>query len=499
MKSYTRKAVVGVVSLFVMYAFSLLFGFAFRVLLARELTVGEYGLYYSLMSFFSIVFLFRDLGLYTSLVKFLPEWIVHKKDSEIKQAVILSLCYSTIVSILMILACYIFSGYISIHFFKESVTAQMLTLFVVAFAITTFEAFIGAIFQSYQRLVYYSSITIVKSGLLLLFAFIFLRYFKTVLAPTLGLLVSSLLIIFIYSPAIIRLIPWKAKTVWNRVSAKKFVWFGVQIFFTGLGGAILLNTDIIMLTFFKSTVEVGLYNAAIPIANLISYLGMALCTVFFPMFSEFIARKMHSKIEYALKELYKYSIALALPAVAIILTFPNIIIKTFFGADYVSASIALQILIWGIFINLIAMINYTFFNANNKPFTVTKIYFIGAILNLILNFFFIPKFGIIGAAITTTTCSAIMLIFNFWYLHKYLHIKIPWIQWIKNIVCCSAMILIIAFLKSIINLPVYFEAIIVLAVSGSIYLALLFMFKIIKIQEIKELIKRTVNETAVSD
>ena len=81
--------------------------------------------------------------------------------------------------------------------------------------------------------------------------------------------------------------------------------------------------------------------------------------------------------------------------------------RILFGPEYVSASIALQILAIGFFIDPATGPGFHIMIAMGKNKILLKIFLITSITNIILNAILIPIYGIVGAAVATT--SALIL------------------------------------------------------------------------------------------
>ena len=62
-----------------------------------------------------------------------------------------------------------------------------------------------------------------------------------------------------------------------------------------------------------------------------------------------------------------------------------------------------------------------FLNASHKEVTVTKIYAIAAVFNIILNFFMIPYLSYDGAAITTVLSDILIVIIQSYVIYKLGH------------------------------------------------------------------------------
>jgi O-antigen/teichoic acid export membrane protein len=150
----------------------------------------------------------------------------------------------------------------------------------------------------------------------------------------------------------------------------------------------------------------GYYQAAITIARIPFWIAGAVLTVVFPYISS------TKKSVYSNKTL-KYSIIfLLLPALFICLA-PSSFIKLIYPERYLQASQALSIASLAI---IFLTLNYTFMNilqAVGKPEIPAKILFASLIFQAILLYILIPKFGLIGAPLSTlismAVCFALLL------------------------------------------------------------------------------------------
>ena len=135
-------------------------------------------------------------------------------------------------------------------------------------------------------------------------------------------------------------------------------------------------------------------------------------------------------------------------------------------------------------------ININFFAGTYKPEITSKIIYAAAVFNLITNIIFIPRFGIIGAAITTTISYFIIMFMGFFYIRKFIKISFPIRTWAKTLLAGIIFTLSIWLLKKILFLNAWLEAFIVLAISGMIYIGLLFLLNIVSLKEIKDIYNR---------
>ena len=119
--------------------------------------------------------------------------------------------------------------------------------------------------------------------------------------------------------------------------------------------------------------------------------------------------------------------------------------------------------------------------------TVLRHRYTVAVLNLIFNLILIPLFCIIGAAITTSVSYFLMALIGTFLVKKYIELLLPVKIWIKTFIAGMLFVLVIHILKKAINLNVWIETALVLVISGIFYGIMLFLFKIVNVNELKDL------------
>jgi O-antigen/teichoic acid export membrane protein len=180
--------------------------------------------------------------------------------------------------------------------------------------------------------------------------------------------------------------------------------------------------DTVMLGYFRTTKEVGVYNAALPTAMLLLMVPNALLSIFLPVITSEHAKRRMDSIRILYITIVKWIGLLGLPILFIMSIFSSPILIKFFGLEYASGGTSLIILSIGYFIftlfwpasHLIAMIKKTqisFFISLSATST-----------NILLNWFLIPIYGINGAAIATASSTALNGILYGYFAHRYLKI-----------------------------------------------------------------------------
>jgi O-antigen/teichoic acid export membrane protein len=186
----------------------------------------------------------------------------------------------------------------------------------------------------------------------------------------------------------------------SKVTARKLLKDSWPLVLSGMVIAIYMRIDQVMIKEMMNAEAVGQYAAAVRISELWYFIPMVIASSLFPAIIN--AKKQSEELYYArLQKLYDLMVWMAI-AIALPMTFlSDWVVNLLYGGQYNQAGSVLMIHIWtGVFVFLgVAFSTYlTSENLTKKSFYRTLL---GAILNTMLNFIFIPKYGIQGAAIAT--------------------------------------------------------------------------------------------------
>jgi O-antigen/teichoic acid export membrane protein len=193
------------------------------------------------------------------------------------------------------------------------------------------------------------------------------------------------------------LIAWKA----SYSLAKQLLSDSLPLIFSGILIAIYTRIDQVMLAEMVGEQEVGLYSAAVRLAEAWYFIPMTIVTSTFPNIVE--ARQANESLFYhKLQNLYRLMALLSYGISIPTTIFSSLIILTLFGSEYTKASSMLAVLIWsGLFVSL-GTARSSFLIAMNQTRLHMMTVFWGCVINVSLNFILIPTHGGIGAAIATS-------------------------------------------------------------------------------------------------
>lgn len=146
--------------------------------------------------------------------------------------------------------------------------------------------------------------------------------------------------------------------------------------------------------------HLGFYSAAVTIAELWEFVPSAAVNSARPLI---LSKRENDYKEYERRfQLLLLAITCLGIGVSIIFMFlGDLAINILYGKDYLEASAPLAILIWSTAVASIGYARNVWFVAEDCQSYVKHFTTMGAIFDFVANFWFIPHFGITGAAITT--------------------------------------------------------------------------------------------------
>ncbi|MFA0565313.1 flippase, partial [Vibrio sp. 10N.222.51.C8] len=196
-----------------------------------------------------------------------------------------------------------------------------------------------------------------------------------------------------------------ATLIWSK--AKHFILPSVMV-------AIYSQSDRVMLQQMVGDRGVGLYSAALSVASMASFLFVAVIDSFRPLIFNYY-HKSNLKFEYYLKKTYSIVLYLSIFQAIFISIFSGVIIKIIFGSEYLGAVSTLMIICWYIMFSFLGAVRNIWILSNGLERYLFIINLGGAIINIVMNYFLIPRYGIEGAAVASLV-TQIITNFVFSYL-----------------------------------------------------------------------------------
>lgn len=192
----------------------------------------------------------------------------------------------------------------------------------------------------------------------------------------------------------------------SAVRAKELLKDSWPLILSAISIIIYMRIDQIMLGQMVGDRAVGVYSAATRVSELWYFMPLAIIVSMFPVV---LSKKQYSSQQYYadLQRLFDLMAVISL-SVSLVITFlSNSIVTALFGDEFSNAGVVLSIHIWGSIFVLMGVVSEKILVAENLQILSLYRAVLGAIVNILLNLFLIPKYGVIGAAIATVIAQAI--------------------------------------------------------------------------------------------
>jgi len=361
---------------------------------------GSYSLSMMIVFFFTSAFIASSQ---TPFIVYANEEL--KKTKKINKSFSVQLLFLLSSIIFFIILTFVFSSYI-INFANIS-NLQLAFLFLAYLGIglnSVIENLFLALNKRINHSLYSLAIGIVNVVLLLFFYFqnnlnlntVFLIYF-------LSSIISALL--FLHKIDITILFPFVFD---KKLFREMFQWTKWQIM--GLTAVYFINWgDNLVLRYFVSMEEIGIYNLGYQIFKGLISLTFILNSYFLPFISQNIDNKERMR-NYLYAKRPKIMLAGTLCIIFIYLIIPYAF-NLIYGPVYDEAVTVLKILLIGLIFHLYLVFYIPLFNSAKMYKFIQIVNVIQVTMNICLNIIFVPEMGIKGAAIGTTIAYFITILF----------------------------------------------------------------------------------------
>jgi O-antigen/teichoic acid export membrane protein len=228
----------------------------------------------------------------------------------------------------------------------------------------------------------------------------------------------------------------------NRFSiktARDLLIFSFWALLTSGGMIIYGNIDTIILGYYTSTSEVGLYRIAMQLASFALFSALALSSILYPKFASWQHDQRREWITGSLARALSYSLLLALPVGIGGAITGDRLLFFLYGAPYQEAGLALTLLLFAHIIYVFVFLWSMTLNALDMPKSAAIAALTASAINIPLNIIFIPWLGITGAAIALVITVIIHALCAGKYLAAHMHLT-PDLRALRSI-CIATLIM----------------------------------------------------------
>lgn len=399
--------------------------FFFNIFIARTLTPGELGLYYLGLTLISLLGTFALVGLGSGALRFVSLFYGQKDISRAKGTIVSCLSIVTPVGLLMAMLLFLYAESIAVHIFDKPCLENILKLFSVSIPFFAIGNILIISTLGFKLMQY--KVACETSEIILRFVFVFLLVYILgfgLNGVVLGNVISSILIAFLAFYFLAKLIPILRGKERPILEFRKLLRFSFPQMFSEFFISLAIYTDTLMLGYFRTSEEVGVYNivARLVISGII--ISESFRIVFAPIIADLHNKGEMEQLNALFKVVTRWIFTISLPLFLLFILFPKPILNIF-GKEFTVGSSCLITLSLGYLLTCaVGPVNHMVLMTGRSGLNFLNHLF-ALIINVLLNYLLIPKYGITGAAlamaISIASIDIIRLIETFYLMriHPY--------------------------------------------------------------------------------
>lgn len=250
--------------------------------------------------------------------------------------------------------------------------------------------------------------------------------------------------------------------------------FSFWILLTASGSLIFSYADTILIGYFMSNADIGIYRTTFQLTSVATFTTLALHSVLFPKMSNWGAHGQVTEIKNSLARAFTYSLLLAIPTCIGGWILGERLLYFLYGAPFVEGNSALFFLLLVQVVNVFMYLGTMTLTAINRPKDAFWITIIASFANIILNLTLIPRLGITGAAVATLISMTFNAIGALILLSRIIPVKIE-LNPVKNIIfAAGGMGIFLLFIHFFVPLNHVFAVFSAVIAGAAIYIFFLF-------------------------
>ena len=395
-------------------------GYLSRMVIARYLGPEDYGLISLGFAAMIIATTLSLMGLSSGVQRYVAYYRGKGDEGRIKGTIISALKITVPMSLFFMGVVFFGADWIAIHVFHEKELTPVLTIFAIGIPFWAMTAVLNSVSIAFQQIKYHAyTMYLFKDSFKLVAIVCLLAAGYGVIGAAVGWILAvvgmSILSFYFLEKKVFPIFSGAAKSI---PMDKELYYFSFPLIFVGILSMITGWTDTFMLGYFCTFTEVGVYNAALPTSNLLGVVLSPIGMIFGPVIVGLYAKNRIDDLRQTYSSVTKWIFTIVFPGFLLMVLFSERILIILFGDAYVSGSTALGILAFGVLITAMVGPASSVITTYGRTKIIMWCSFFGALVNVGLNLFLIPIYGINGAAVATGFSLALTTILHLVFAYK---------------------------------------------------------------------------------
>ena len=381
--------------------FSVLVGFFFKIYLSNKIGSEGLGLFTLGMSSVAIASIFLTFGYGNGLIRFVSKYLANKQYNRLSYYLKKTVFINILTLIPLSLIYFLFPDFVGGKLLNSKKLIEYIPLFGIVLIINSFlsigdqtirgfqEVKKSTIVHHFIRLPFKIILTVILFGLgMSLGGYLWAEIFAALL--------SVILFVFILK----KLVPTSFSFINNKITKSNLEEkkYALNMFLIELLGVLQNHGEKIILVYFMSESELGVYSIILSIVAFIPTILVSVTSIFSPIVSAFHSTNQLEKLSQYYRYSVKYIFVLSFPLIAFIVLYNEIILQ-FFGEDFSVGYHLLWLVAIGELINTSFGSVGTMLKMMGYDKMLRNISAITSILTFFASFILIHYFGLVGVGV----------------------------------------------------------------------------------------------------
>ena len=410
-------------------------GFFFKIYLSRILGADALGIYSLGITVISVLGIFLSLGYGNGLIRFVSKYKATKQTGRLSTYIVSTILINTLIVVPLFLVFICFPRFIAVDILKTPSLEEYIPVFGIMMVVNSFIVIAEQLIRGLQEVRKSTVINTFirlpfKIGLVILFFSWGLELDGYIAAE----LFSSFLVLVLFTILLKQLLKPVTKLSWRNVLKlnKEEKKYSTNLLITYAVAALRNHGDKILLVYYLSTYELGIYSVVLTIAAFIPLVLTSVNSIFSPIISQLHAEDKLNELNYYFQLSGRYVFILSFPLMVFLFLFADDIMLVF-GEDFVEGSTLLLFIVIGQIINVSLGSVGSVLQMCGYEKQMRDISIISSLTSFLLYFFLISKWGLIGLGTVYVFNLFFMNISCSYVLYNKLKIKIMHRSYVKII------------------------------------------------------------------
>ncbi|QMU61458.1 MAG: oligosaccharide flippase family protein [Gammaproteobacteria bacterium] len=409
------------------------FAMIMSIIIARTLGPETYGVYALLIWISALGIKITNGGVTTAIVKFISECRV--KSPEYISSTIDYLRKIQLIKLCLVFVLFFLVFYVAQGVYLKDISLTLFALLMLAIALRSTYMFYVSYSKGFENFKAIAVISSIGSFIYLLIIVLTAVFFSSLTAFVFVYVLSGLIYLIISKYFTLK---WckhhgQQKLISNKLSKRIKNHVSIVLLNTLLIFLITKESELLFLKYYAEPDDLGYFKVAYMIGFAIALLLPGLFdAILLPLMSGSIAKSKQVAASRFISSI-KYILLLAVPASIYFSASAKDIILLLYGESYQPAVVPFQMIVFACCIYSIGSVATSYLLSVDKQTIILRITILGTIVKLVLDYYLIKNYSLVGASIAFSLSLFFMFIVTMIVAIKSLKVRLPIIHIIKVI------------------------------------------------------------------